>query len=749
MSTIPESFYCPITLEIMIDPVCDKEGNSFEKSAIFDWIASHGCSPITRTPMVASDLVPNRALKDMILKHFKKPIQPKEIPSTEKIEPDNITVRTTVDNSKMLITVDPDDSHARTFLNVSCVIDISGSMDGEATLVGEDNKRESFGLTILDIVKHAVTTVIKSLSSNDRLAIVTFSDTAQIALPLTVMDEHGQNVALKTLKCLQSHASTNLWAGLEKGLDVLNAIDDKDEYNRISTVMLFTDGEPNIIPPRGHLPMLKMYKDRIGSLPGSVNTFGFGYCLDSELLHSLAREGQGGYSFIPDSSFVGTVFVHAIANLKVTIAKSCRLTIEPLNGATFVNPKRDLGEYLTSEDSWGITVDIGSLQTGQTKDILLEMNGLPQQGQPYASINLNAKTRMVDSYKVSLECVSFAPSDVILPTYYRFKFVDATINAMKLMVIGGNSVVEAIELIRNLIKEMESSPLNEQTSALLQDIKGQVLEAIRPDYYQKWGRHYLPSLMYAHIYQVCNNFKDFGPQLYGGSLFKVLRDDADALFCNLPPPVPSRTGPPPAHQAATNATYASLHGQGFIGRTFNMRMFNNSRNVCLHGNGMVRMFGGGVKRVETINKGDRIETSTGSVATVVCVIENKIVEQMVELVEIGSGDGSLLITPWHPIRFGRSEEWIFPNSIAEPKTVPCESLYNFVLDVEHVINVNGIDCVTLGHSFDDAVCAHEYFGTKRVIEDLKALSRFSSGLVRLIGVQRDPVTLKVNGLIEG
>lgn len=733
----------------MDDPVCDKEGNSYEKSAILDWISKHACSPITRTPMEPADLVPNRALKDMILEYFKKPTQPKVVATdpSQTIDPaDTVELRTIVDKSKMLVTIDPGDSQTRTFLNVSCVIDVSGSMDCEATFVGENNKRESFGLTILDIVKHAVTTVIKSLSSNDRLAIVTFSDSAEIVLPLTYMDEQGQNAAITILKSLQSDASTNLWAGLEKGLDVLNTIDEQNDYNRVSTVMLFTDGEPNVIPPRGHLPMLQMYKDRRGGLPGIVNTFGFGYSLDSELLNSLAKAGQGGFFFIPDSSFVGTIFVHAIANLKVTIAKTCRLTIEPLNGAVFVDPSKDLGEYLTASDTWGITVDVGSIQTGQTKDILLEMSNLPQHGTAYASVNLNVKTRANNLLTLSAECDSYASNDRVLPTYFRYKFAEVIKNAMKLVSQEGDFVSEAYTLVQNLIKEIENSPYNAESSALLEDIKGQVSEAIKPDYFRKWGRHYLPSLMYAHIYQVCNNFKDAGPQVYGGSLFKQLRDEADTLFSNLPPPKPSRCVP--ANQSfSTSARFAARSS----GPSFSMRMFNNSRNICFHGNGVIRLFDGDRKKVESIVKGDRIETMNGEVATVLCVIMTKITDGMLELSNYKTEDGStnLLITPWHPIRLSQTQDWIFPASIAEPKSVQCDAVYNFVLDRLHVVNVDNIDCVTLGHSFVDSVCAHEYFGTERVIDDLQAMKGYSSGLVRLSGVQRDPVTSKIIGLIEG
>jgi len=50
----------------MTDPVIDREGNSYERSAIMDWLRRCNTSPITRSTMSASDLVPNRGLRDAI-----------------------------------------------------------------------------------------------------------------------------------------------------------------------------------------------------------------------------------------------------------------------------------------------------------------------------------------------------------------------------------------------------------------------------------------------------------------------------------------------------------------------------------------------------------------------------------------------------------------------------------------------------------------------------------------------------------
>ena len=61
------------------------------------------------------------------------------------------------------------------------------------------------------------------------------------------------------------------------------------------------------------------------------------------------------------------------------------------------------------------------------------------------------------------------------------------------------------------------------------------MEAIsRCDYYERWGKHYLPSLARAHQLQQCSNFKDPGVQDYGGVMFRAIQDAADSAFLSLP-----------------------------------------------------------------------------------------------------------------------------------------------------------------------------------------------------------------------
>lgn len=62
----PQSFLCPITCEIMVDPVMDADGNTYERWAITRWLEKSQQSPITRMPIASRMLVPNRALKAII-----------------------------------------------------------------------------------------------------------------------------------------------------------------------------------------------------------------------------------------------------------------------------------------------------------------------------------------------------------------------------------------------------------------------------------------------------------------------------------------------------------------------------------------------------------------------------------------------------------------------------------------------------------------------------------------------------------
>lgn len=66
MTTNTKAFECPITLTTMESPVLATDGYTYERDAITQWLLEHGTSPQTREPMSAENLLPNRAIADLI-----------------------------------------------------------------------------------------------------------------------------------------------------------------------------------------------------------------------------------------------------------------------------------------------------------------------------------------------------------------------------------------------------------------------------------------------------------------------------------------------------------------------------------------------------------------------------------------------------------------------------------------------------------------------------------------------------------
>ncbi|KAI9920149.1 hypothetical protein PsorP6_015464 [Peronosclerospora sorghi] len=67
LTQMMEIFHCPLSLELMDDPVTTPDGNTYERSMIEQHLDVNGCfDPLTRTPLTKSQLHRNRALKQLM-----------------------------------------------------------------------------------------------------------------------------------------------------------------------------------------------------------------------------------------------------------------------------------------------------------------------------------------------------------------------------------------------------------------------------------------------------------------------------------------------------------------------------------------------------------------------------------------------------------------------------------------------------------------------------------------------------------
>ena len=353
--------------------------------------------------------------------------------------------------------------------------------------------------------------------------------------------------------------------------------------------------------------MLQRYQDQNGKV-GMTSMFGFGYSLDSELLKSLANQGGGAYAFIPDASFVGTAFVHALANLLATHTPQASLSIEVDGGAKITEL---LGNDAHDITSWGATASLGPLQHGQSRDVIMRVK-LP----PGGTIRALLKDGETEELMGASEVVDDA-SHIVAPgsaealsldeQHVRSHFIQFITNALE---HGHNGLLPAAEAERALLasdvkKTMEAyrsgalggqPQTSEFLDGMLTDINGQVAEALsRDDWYKRWGRHYLRSLQGAHELQQANNFKDESVQGYGGNLFGSMRDHADDVFNSLPAPEPSSR--PTRRERRPDGSYMTVEAQ-----LASMGVYNRRDNPCFHAGSNVLLANGATKMIRDLRK---------------------------------------------------------------------------------------------------------------------------------------------------
>jgi len=299
---------CPITQQIMTDPVTDRDGNTYDRAAIMQWLATNSTSPITRRPMTAADLVPNRIVRELLEAAGQ--------------------IQQTVATPTLTTATIPTPSQAqRTTDNITAVIvlDASGSMSTSCDLPGE-----ATGMTRIDLAKYSARVIIESLRPGDRVGLIAFSDSAYELAPIRQINSpYDKQILTGALDRYHASGSTNIYDAVTKSINTLARVIQPGEP---ASVFLLTDGEPTINPPDlRNLGVTRSTLDTIMRNIGqnqsalavmpyiTINTFGYGYSLLGDLMTGLTHFGDskpGVFGFIPDASMLGTVLINAMSRAR-------------------------------------------------------------------------------------------------------------------------------------------------------------------------------------------------------------------------------------------------------------------------------------------------------------------------------------------------------------------------------------------------------------------------------------------------
>jgi len=231
-------------------------------------------------------------------------------------------------------------------LNLCLAIDRSTSMQGAR----------------LDQVKAAAHQLIDSLLDGDALAVVAFSDRADVVWPSQTVSDTGR--AKSRVTGIQAGGGTEILQGLKLGLDEL------EHHRRLQSVnhlILLTDGQTYGDEEKCVELALEAKRRSVG-----ISAMGIGEDWNDQLLDAIASRSGGSSHYIASAADVQAIMNERLKTLAAVYGDELRLTPR-LGENTRIRAVFRLTPYIQRLEMDGDSLLLGTLQADGTIAVLLEM----------------------------------------------------------------------------------------------------------------------------------------------------------------------------------------------------------------------------------------------------------------------------------------------------------------------------------------------------------------------------------------
>lgn len=244
------------------------------------------------------------------------------------------------------IEAEPRSDQARVPLNLSIVLDRSGSMAGAK----------------LAAAREAAALLVRRLWPEDVVSVVAYAEGVMtIAPPATGAEQEGLP---RRIEAIRSGGSTNLSGGWLRGRELVGQNLRKEGVNR---VLLLTDGLANVgIVDPDALTGLCAAARREGI---TTTTIGFGADYDEHLLRAMADAGGGNTYYIERPDQAPGIFEEEIQGLLSLAAQNLAVTVMPAPAASVTAVHHD---YRRAPAENGVRLELGDLYAREPRSLLLE-----------------------------------------------------------------------------------------------------------------------------------------------------------------------------------------------------------------------------------------------------------------------------------------------------------------------------------------------------------------------------------------
>jgi Ca-activated chloride channel family protein len=239
--------------------------------------------------------------------------------------------------------------HARVPMDVSLVIDTSGSMAGAKI----DNARRAAALLVDD------------LADGDIVSIVSFDDDARTLAPPTVLSSETRGMLKRRIARLRPNGSTNMFDGL--GLGESN-VARAPATHAVRRVVVISDGIANVGPSSPQA--LGALAERGLRFQAQVTSLGVGTDYDERTLDALAVRSTGRLYHIGEPREMASLLSHELDLLRSTVATDAFVEVVPAPGVELVSVEGCRSER---GDGGSLRLPLGALFSGQHREALVRV----------------------------------------------------------------------------------------------------------------------------------------------------------------------------------------------------------------------------------------------------------------------------------------------------------------------------------------------------------------------------------------